>query len=274
MGLALHGVQRRRFAEDLLQHRNSFPDSDGDYAANVLHISLNTFKKCVDPALFKALSLRRNTFVNIFARSGLNPARYGLNIVLPATVLHHGGYANEEFGFLCGRYFVHRRSFLTGTNINRSVLDISWSDEQTCLVFRESLRYRSDSGVAQRLDYNGEVFMHADRILLGLLSFEAGEVRLMTVHTPSRRSPGQPVLGPIKVHGALLAHGFPRGYFQPVVTPVVIESVPKGTPPDIEKLCRTIKSKDEDYERIIRDLIHAEEHTVIMTPLLARKLAI
>ena len=77
-------------------------------------------------------------------------------------------------------------------------------------------------------------------------------------------------LGPIKIHGALLAHGFPKGYFQPVISPVQLESVPPGTSGEIAKLTKTIGTDDADYDRIDRDLRHAEENAIVMTSLIAR----
>ena len=48
--IILEGDHYARFRADLLAHRDRFPLNDADYVDQVLKISLNTFKKCVNAA--------------------------------------------------------------------------------------------------------------------------------------------------------------------------------------------------------------------------------
>ena len=47
-------------------------------------MSLNTYKKCVQSGGSAPLSLKRHTFVNIFAHTALDPKNYGLSIGVPS----------------------------------------------------------------------------------------------------------------------------------------------------------------------------------------------
>ena len=271
MNIVLSGRGRSKFAEDLAAHRAECHENDADYARLVLRISLNTLKKCLEMQAPRPLSLKRQTLVAICSSAGLDPAHYGLNVKLPSRGSQFGAYTKADFGFIAGRYFLHRRSFLTGNNINRSLLDIRWNDREQCLAFNERLRYRSDGGVDQQNEYGGNVYMHRDRVLMSMLSNDAGELRVIMTHTPNR--PAGRSRPSFKLHGVMLTHGFPRGYFQPVVSAVQIETAPAGGTLSVEKVCRTISSGDPEFDRLSHDLKHAEEHAVIMTPLLQRKLA-
>ena len=271
MNIVLSGRNRARFAEDLAAHRAECHENDVEYSRLILHISLNTLKKCLDPDEAGPLSLKRQTLIAICSSAGLDPEQYGLNVKLPSRGSQFGGYTKLDFGFVAGRYFLHRRSFLTGSNINRSLLDIRWSDRDQCLSFQEQLRYRSDGGVHQQNEYAGNVYMHRDRVLMSMLCNDAGELRIIMTHTPNR--PAGRARPAFKLHGVMLTHGFPRGYFQPVVSAVQIESAPASGTLAVEKVCRTLSVGDPDFDRLSHDLKHAEEHAVIMTPLLQRKLA-
>lgn len=267
MSLRLVGTARDRFREDLLAHRNSIHLKDADYVEQTLGTSLNTYKKCVGPS--PSLSLNRGTLISICSNAGLDPGAYGLNVSLPGAGGHYGGYSKADYGFIEGRYFYYRRSFLTGLNVTRSLLTISWDDAKSALGFSEQIRYVSDAGIAQTTQYRGEIYMHADRVLMSLLSIDEGEVRLTLLHVPER--PTNKTAGrQIRTKGVLVTHGYPRTFFQPVVSAVTLEQVPDGRARAGDINGKTIKPGDPDYERIFGDLVQAEEHAVVMTALLAR----
>src|SRR5687768_10812330 len=65
MNITISGSYRKEFAAHLRSHRDSYSLNDADYARNVLRISLNTFKKCIQES-DDTLSLKRQTFIAIF----------------------------------------------------------------------------------------------------------------------------------------------------------------------------------------------------------------
>jgi hypothetical protein len=204
------------------------------------------------------------------ANARLDEARYGTNRVGPAPTARYGGYSKLDYGFLVGRYFIYRRSFLTAENITRSVLDITWNDSKSCLSFVEHHRYIADSGVPQAFDYAGDVYMHPERALLSLFATENGEARLTVLHMPSRRL-SQATLGHIRAAGVVLCHGFPKRFYQPVVSAVTLEgcdSVRKTQ--SLTTLCKTIKPDMPEFGPLAADVKIAEEHAVVMTPLIWR----
>ncbi len=123
MPIVLAGAARKRFRDAIRAHRNRSTENDASYAKDILKVSLNTFKKCVSPD--DRLSLKRHSLINILKATGLDPASFGLEISLPAQGTPYGGYSRAEYSFIAGRYLLFRRSFLTGLNITRAVLDIA-----------------------------------------------------------------------------------------------------------------------------------------------------
>ena len=97
MTISLSARQRERFRADLLAHRETFSLNDAEYADQVLKVSLNTYKKCVQSTGNAPLALKRHTFVSIFANTALDPKNYGLSIGVPSQVSPFGGYQKNEF---------------------------------------------------------------------------------------------------------------------------------------------------------------------------------
>jgi hypothetical protein len=168
MLIVLTGHQRSQLRDDLIAHRATSTLNDADYVRDVLRVSLNTYKKCVGSA--EALSMKRHSFNNIVANTGLDPGRFGAKTVAVAQSMHFGGYNRAEYGYMVGRYFLYRRSFQSNAYITRAVLDIGWSDSQSCLTFKELRRFKSGSGPILANDISGNIFMHAERVLMGLLA--------------------------------------------------------------------------------------------------------
>ena len=182
MLISLNGPQRERFRKDLQRHRDTFSLNDADYSARVLKISLNTLKRCLLPKAQNPLTLKRSTFISVFANAELDPKRYGLIAALPAQGSEFGGYQKKDYDFLCGRHFIYRRSFLTAKNINRCILEISVNDMKECLSFREAQHYVSDSGVRDEQHYSGDIYMNRERSILSLPAYFEGQVRLTSIH--------------------------------------------------------------------------------------------
>ena len=271
MPLELPASHRRKFAEHLRRHRDRHSVTDLEYSDNILKVSINTYKKCLEANAKAPLALQRATFVKLFENAQLEPSDYGMNFNLPLHNQAHGGYTQDDYGFIAGRYLTHRRSFLTGANITRSVLDITWNVDGAFLAFHEHLHYIADNGAEQHGSYKGEIFMHKDRVLMSLLTIRDGEVRVTMVHVPEKR-PLKHVNNPVKMLGALVTHGYPKHFFQPVVSPVLIEEAPSAaTASPVDKLCGTISPDDREFARVAKELQHAEDHAVVMTSLLARK---
>lgn len=267
MAVILAGREREALRADLLADRERRGLTDLQYAQGVLKISLNTFRKCIGKSA--ELPLRRQSLTAILSRAGLKPSDYGLTMALPVASGLHGGYREADYGYIAGRYHQIRRNFLDGMDIIRSVIDIAWNRERECLSFRETLRYRTDPGVDYRVNYTGDIYMHPDRVLMSLLAIDAGEVRQILAHVPTRRQ-GETDL-PARTRGAVLTHSFPSGLFQPAVSAVSLTRVSDVTRQNPEKFCRTLSPNDEEYRAASEELRLAEEHGVVITPLLWRR---
>ncbi len=263
----LSGQQKDRFQTDLRAHREAFSLSDADYAERVLRVSLNTYKKCVQSNGTASLSLKRHTLINIFGNAGLNPKDYGLSVTLPCQGSQFGGYLKRDYQLLCGRFFLYRRSFLTGRNITRGVLEIYANDLKECLSFHEFQRYVSDAGIPDEMHYTGDIYMNQERSLLSLPAYSEGQVRLTLLHMP-HKPVGKEKL---KMRGALLTFGIPQGYWQPTVSCVYIEGPIDGRHPAPRDLCGTIPTGTREFAALSAELVHAEERATVMTPLMWRK---
>ena len=93
--IVLEGVDYARFKTDLREHRARFALNDVEYAEQILRISLNTFKKCINSP--ERVALTRPTFLHLFANTGLKPKDYGLPLTLPAEDSPYGGYDKSDF---------------------------------------------------------------------------------------------------------------------------------------------------------------------------------
>ena len=273
MSIDLIGDDRIRFGRDLERHRDAYPIKDADYAERVLGISLNTFKRCINAEGHPRLALKRHSFISIFQRAALDPARYGMNIMLPIYGARHGGYGHDEYTYLAGRFIFHRRSFLTASNIVRGVLDITWSEPQQCFTFLEVLAYVTDSGVPYETTNQGEIHIQKERNLMFLLACQDGAVRLTMLHIPERPEAHRPAQA-VRTRGALLTYGNPRDFYQPIVTAIVLEKRSDKLTGDPVKLCATIRPGSAGYAVPSADLRHAEEHAVVMTPMLWSRQAV
>jgi hypothetical protein len=268
MSIVLTGRPREQFRAALQDHRARSLLTDADYARTILRVSLNTFKKCIGPAT--DLSLKRLSFNSIVANTGLDPSRFGSKAPMPISPREHGGYTKSEYGYLTGRYLLYRRSFQNGVDINRAVLDIVWNEPLSCLSFKELRRRKNDNGVWDANDFSGQVFMHPERVLMSLLAIENGDVRLTLLHIPPRHVYGTN-LGLVRTSGAVLTHGYPKRFYQPVVSAITIEAVDpakRSTSPNA--LCKTLKPGHPEYGAAAEDLRIAEEHAIVLTPLMWR----
>ena len=267
MTISLSGRQRVRFRTDLLAHRETFSLNDAEYADQVLKVSLNTYKKCVQVSAHESLALKRHTFVCIFTHSALDPKNYGLSIGVPSQVSPFGGYQKDEFRFLCGRFFLYRRSFLTARHVTRSLLEIRPSESQECLSFNELHYYTAEVGVREEIRYHGDVYMNQERTILSMPAYFQGQVRL-TLLQPERLSSK----GKIKMRGAVLAFGNPKGYWQPTVSCVFVDGPIDDKRANPRDLCKTIVDGSEEHAALSAELARVEEHGTIMTPLMWAKL--
>ncbi len=222
MDVVLTGAQRAKLREDITRHRAISPYNDADYAQKILRVSLNTFKKVVGPE--ERLGLKQRIFRTIVGNADLDATAYGAGLNMPMQSPQFGGYSRADFGYLIGRYLIYRRSFQDGVAISRAVLDIQWNDPLACLSFVEMRRYKIDGGAWQANDIRGYIHMHAERVLMGMLAIDEGDVRLTLLHIPSRLAIGTPV-GTVRSSGFVLTHGYPKRFFQPVVSPVAIEAL-------------------------------------------------
>jgi hypothetical protein len=265
--ISLEGRHRERFRKDLQNHREMFSLNDADYASQILKVSLNTLKRCLEPNKKSALALKRSTFINVFAHADMDPKRYGLAASLPTMVSQFGGYQKKEYQFLCGRYFVYRRSFLTAQNINRCVLEVDINATKECLSFHEVQHYVSDSGVRDEQHYSGDIYMNRERSILSLPAHFEGQVRLTLIHIPQVPAKKEP----LKMRGAVLTFGVPKGFWQPTAGCVFIEGPIATKHGNARDLSATIRPGDDRYDELSAELAHTEEYATIITPLIWHK---
>lgn len=267
MSMSLIGRHRDRFMADLRAHRESFSLNDAEYADQVLKVSLNTYKKCVQRNGSKPLALKRHTFLSIFANTALDPKNYGLSIGVPSQASPFGGYRSQDFPFLCGRFFVYRRSFLTARHITRSILDIRPSERHECLTFHEMHYYTAEVGAREENHYYGDIYINRERNILSLPAYQDGQVRL-TLLQPERVGSRKRV----KMRGALLTFGNPKGYWQPTVSSILADGPIEDKAAHPKDLCKTILGDAEEFGPLCAELARVEEHATINTPLMWAKL--
>jgi len=258
---SLAGKHLERFVRDLRAHRSGYSANDYSYANDVLIVSLNTYKKCIQSPQTGALSLQRSKLVNILSHAELDPTAYGLNLTVRGADNRFGNYQKSKFKYLCCRYLVYRRSFLTAREITCGVLDIEQSKIQDCLSFIERHHYMSELRQLQKFEYSGDIYMDEGQALLSLPAYQNGKVRLMQL-IPER------VDKQVKMRGALLTFGSPRGIWQPTMSCIYAVGPIKNDDTPAWELCKTIKNNSKDFDAISSHLEHVERFTTIITPLM------
>lgn len=271
MNIELSSGARTRLRNDVSAHRAGLAVTDRAYAEDVLGISLNTLKKILNPKERAALTLKRQTFVSICRNAGLIPATYGIELKLGNRKTPYGSYGREDYDYLEGTYIIHRRSFLTAEHIIRGAVEITWDEREQCLAFLERHSYLTDSGVPYEANYKGQIHIRRDRNILGFVMLQDGEVRLTLVNTPDRPAAGGSSRPRLKARGAILTFGNPRDFYQPIISAVVMEQVTDKVGTNLNQLCKTLKRGTTEYTQAAGELKHAEDQTVVMTPLMWRK---
>jgi hypothetical protein len=109
--------------------------------------------------------------------------------------------------------------------------------------------------------------MNRERSILCLPAYFEGQVRL--THLQPERSGGK---GKLKMRGAVLAFGNPKGYWQPTVSCVFVEGPIDEKRSDLRELCKTILDTSEEYIALSAELARVEEHATIITPLMWAKI--
>ena len=240
--------------------------NDYTYANDILNVSLNTYKKCVQSAAVGTLSLQRSKLISILSRADLDPEAYNLNIVLQGSDKRFGDYQKAKFQHLCGRHLIYQRSFLTARDISCGVLTIAPSKVQDCLTFIERHRHDPDPGQQHRREYRGDIYIDEDQALLSLPAYESGKVRLMQL-IPER------IDNAITMRGALLAFASPKGIWQPTMSCVYTVG-PINDENSIDwDLCRVISNDDAEFVSLSSHLEHVEQFTTNITPLMFQRIA-
>jgi hypothetical protein len=271
MNITLSSGARTRFRNDVSAHRANTPATDKSYAEDILGVSLNTFKKILNPGDRGRLVLKRNTFVSICRAAELDPDTYDVPIKIAGKNTPFGSYERADYDYLEGTYIIQRRSFLTAENIVRGAVEISWDDRLHCLAFLERHSYTTDSGAPYETTYRGQLHIRRDRNIINMVQLLNGEARLTLVNTPDRPATGPGAKPRIKARGAVLTYGNPRDFYQPIVSAVVLEQVSTKTGGNLNQLCKTLKPGSDEFAQASADLKHAEDQTVVMTPLMWRK---
>ncbi len=269
--ISLNTHQRELLRHALLRHRQSYTQSEAIYVRDVLKVALNTYKKCITITDDDEFTLKRRTLTAVLSAANINPASIGVDLVIPSAEEHYGNYDPNNFSYLIGTYFLHRRSFQTGQNIVRGVFEISVNEQKRCLRFEEYNNYLSDGGMHDDSNYIGEVFINEERSLFSMLYTSSGYLRLSMTQAPVRSGSGPAGTlprGGIKLRGGLFTHGRGKGVWQPTFSAISIESLPERQWKKARDECRTIKPDDPEFEALNRELLYAEDFASVVTPLM------
>jgi hypothetical protein len=269
--IVLNSHQRELLRHALLRHRQGYTHSEADYVKDVLQVALNTYKKCVSVSDSEDLPMKRRTLTAILKATNIPPSTIAVDLVLPSAAEQFGNYDPQQFSYLVGTYFLHRRSFQTGSNIVRGVFEISINEQKRCLSFEEYNDYISDGGMHDDSHYTGDLYMNEERSLYSMFYLSNGYMRLTMTQAPVRSGPGPAgtlPLGGIKLRGGLFTHGRGKGVWQPTFSPVSIVSLPERQWKKAREECRTIKPDDPEFEALNRELVYAEDYAGVVTPLM------
>ena len=273
--IVLNEMAWKTLREAVLRHRRGYALTEAAYAAQILDVSINTFKKCVSEPHSDGLSLKEQTLVSLIKVTKVDAGELGIDVEIPGSEPQYGGYDPEQLKEMVGTYFTFRRSFLTARNIVRGFLEIRIDEKKRCLAFEEFNKYVSDAGFDDETNYRGEIYINDTRTLFSLIAFQDGQMRA-TMTQGVIRAQGEganpAARGRLRLRGTLLTHGRARGGWQPTVSAVVAESLPQSMWKTARKQTRTILPDDPEFAAAAVEIAYAEEHSCVLTPLMWSRL--
>lgn len=185
--------------------------------------------------------------IEIYADSSKKPAT---NSAVAPDI--HGEYAKNHYEDYIGFYTAHRRSFTFPENILRSVYEIRWSDEKNCMIFYEHQKYNS-AELDRAIDYSqgGDIYISNSINLIHMMTIVNGAVRLVTLTKMK--------VNDKTLRGIVLTQSQGEFYFQPSVSPIVLEKEDPGTCLDmLASQIGPIRPSDPLYGKINAALVHVQ----------------
>jgi transcriptional regulator with XRE-family HTH domain len=122
--------------------------------------------------------------VEICSALGVSPAHvYQDTALIKIAGKEYGAYSLAHYDSYVGVYWAFRRSFSVPENILRTVFQIAWSDEKSCLEFIETQEYiGSRDGRERNYSQKGDIYIDNEYGVLHLLTRGArGALRLITL---------------------------------------------------------------------------------------------
>ena len=159
---------------------------------------------------------------------------------IQAADADHGTYNRDHFREYIGCFFGYRRSFQTEGNL-RSFYEFFWSDEHSCLRFKEAHRYYSPR--LKRLvnyDQEGDVFVSNSIGLVHLLTKFEGALRLITLTKLHHDE--------MTMCGIVLTQAERPNHFEPAASPIFLEKAKAGTAVDLVKQVGILEPRDPDFQ--------------------------
>lgn len=125
-----------------------------------------------------------------------------------------GGYSAKEVQRYVGKYICIRPYFGDPKSLNAYEIEIAWSRDARCLMFKESKRF--DPGHAQA----GKIYIKDGLPYMYMVTVDAGEVRHIVVSRTKDKT---------KFRG-LIQTLWDRGgeYYMPVSAPIVLYKIPEN----------------------------------------------
>jgi hypothetical protein len=173
-----------------------------------------------------------------------------------STSARHGLYSVDLVQGYVGCFYAYRFSFSVADRIIRSLFELRWDSERSCLIFREYHTYNSDHlGRLVSYDQSGEVFMSNSIGLVHLLTVDAGAVRLITL---TRLHPQDEFMC-----GAVLTQSEWPGRYQPSTSPIYFQKILNGDhPQELIHAVGPARPSDPDYSGARRGLLQAQANVV------------
>ena len=154
----------------------------------------------------------------------------------------HGAYTRDLFREYIGCFFAYRRSFQTEGNLIRSLYEFFWSDEHSCLRFKERHRYYSPR-LKRMVNYDqeGDVYVSNSIGLVHLLTKFEGALRLITLTKLHREE--------MTMSGVVVTQSERPSHYQPAASPIYLRKMP-GTPDELAARIGIFEIGDADFKTV------------------------
>ncbi len=199
--------------------------------------------------ILKGRSVKSLTQKDICSAVGLSIENIGQEDD-PVSIIELGGYSKASMDIYIGYYSIYRRSFTAEGEIVKAFCQVSWDDNENCLVFEEL--YNDKEHNAHKVLHSGTVYFALDTPLMHFLTTDRGSLRMITL-TQIRMQDRM-------MRGAIISQVEKISFYQPTVSPIFFKLLGKKLDGETNLDTGYVAKNTKEYDFAEKELIEVEKN--------------